>query len=271
VKSIGWDLIAVCVSQYGRCAEFQVDPGKLCKLGAGSTAADDGKQKQVGDTEVSYDGDKLLVTNAFYITPVTATSSRVIFQTQVGVAMGGIKGWMARNIPLWFTHVFSQSTILDGDMVFLNRQSMELMHGELTCRDYFMPAPADVPILELWRHFDKYSPNGINYYPHEVENEALPQEKLLDRYEQHVKNCKYCSGALRSVRTAMWAALGVAVVGLVTVFATSVTCAVVGGTNGWQVGLGGCMVSGVAFKLWQFLKGLELKFMFEPYIHQEKN
>jgi hypothetical protein len=61
------------------------------------------------------------------------------------------------------------------------------------------------------------------------------------------------------------------VVGMVTVFATSVTCVVVGGTKGWQVGLGGFIVSGIALKLRQFLKGLEVKFMFEPYIHQDKN
>jgi pheophorbide a oxygenase len=237
----------------------------------GSTAAADGKVKQAGDKEISYDGDKLLVMIGFYITPVTATSSRVIFRSQALVAMSGIKGWIAQNIPAWFNHIFVRSTILDGDMVFLNRQSMELMHGELTWKDYFMPAPADLTMLELWRHFDKYSPNGINFYPHEVENEALPQEQLLDRYEQHVKNCKYCSGALRSVRAAMWAALGVAVVGMVAVFATSVTCVVVSGTKCWQVGLGGLIVSGIALKLWQFLKGLELKFMFEPYIHQDKN
>jgi hypothetical protein len=139
----------------------------------------------VGDTDASYDGDRLGVTIAFYITPVTATSSRLFFRSQASVSMGGIKGWMVRNIPTWFTHIFLRSTILDGDMVFLNRQSMKLMHGEVTWKDDFMPAPTDVPILELWRHFDKYSPNGINYCPHKVETDVLAHEKILERYEYY--------------------------------------------------------------------------------------
>jgi hypothetical protein len=60
-----------------------------------------------------------------------------------------------------------------------------------------------------------------------------------ERYEQHVKNCKYCSGAMRTLRTAMWAAIGVAAVGIVTALVAAATCVVVSGTRGWQVGLGG--------------------------------
>jgi pheophorbide a oxygenase len=235
-------------------------------------SAPNGGNLKPGDTEESYDGDKLLVNVAFFTVPVTATSSRVFFRSEsYSAPMPGIQGWIAKNTPQWIFHTFIQSAILDGDMVFLNRQSMQMMHGQLTWKDYFMPAPADMATRELWGHFNKYSPKGINYYPHEVENDVLPQEQLLDRYEQHVKNCNFCSAALRNVRRGMRAALAVVAVASATSFVTVVGWFVTGVTGGWQVGVGGAIVAAVAFKLWRFMKGVEKKFLFEPYVHQDKN
>jgi pheophorbide a oxygenase len=182
-----------------------------------------------------------------------------------------LTGRIFRKFPTWCSHIFFQSSILDGDMVFLNRQSMKLMHGRHTWKDYFMPAPADMATRELWRHFNKYSPEGINYYPHEVDNDVLPPEQLLDRYEQHVKNCKHCRGALQGVRRAMWATLGVTLSAIVTAVVAVASCVVRGVTGGWQVGLWGVLVTALAFKLWLFMKRLEKRFLFEPYIHQDKN
>jgi pheophorbide a oxygenase len=220
---------------------------------------------------MSFEGDKLRFNNPVFMTPVTATSSRVIARGETFVQPAGLAGSIFSNLPIWLIHTFIQGPLVDGDMVFLHRQSMKLLRGELTWKDFFMPAQADMATRELWHHFNKYSPNGINYYPHQVENDFLPPEQLLDRYEQHVKNCTYCRGALQGVRRVMWAALGVAVVGIVTAVVVAASCAVRGVTGGWQVGLGGVAVSFVALKLWQVTKGLEKKFMFEPYIHQDKN
>jgi pheophorbide a oxygenase len=239
-------------------------------LCAGS--APDGGNGKPGDTAESYDSDKLLMNIAFFTVPVTATSSRVFFRSEsYSPPIPGIKGWMVRNTPQWISHMFLQSAILDGDMVFLNRQSMQMLHGQLTWKDYFMPAPADMATIELWRQFNKYSPNGINYYPHEVENDVLPQEQLLDRYEQHVKNCNYCSVALQNLRRGMWVALTVAALASAASFVTAVGCLVTGMTGGWQVGVGGAIIAAVAFQLWRFMKGVEKKFLFEPYVHQDKN
>jgi pheophorbide a oxygenase len=220
---------------------------------------------------MSFEGDRLLLNVAIFMTPVTATSCRGLFRNETYVPARSWTGRILRNLPKWGFHVLFDSTILDGDMVFLHRQSMKLMHGRHTWKDYFMPAPADMGTRELWRHFDTYSPEGINYYPHEVDSKVLPPEQVLDRYEQHVKNCKYCRGALQNVRRAMWASLSVAVSAIATAVVAVVACEVRGATGGWQVGLGGVMVAAVAFKVWQFMKGFEKKFMFEPYIHQDKN
>ena len=87
------------------------------------------------DTEHSFEDDKLVINLPFYVTPVTATSSRVIFRTEFYITPPrGLRGLIFRNLPTWFNHIFTQSVIFDGDMVFLNRQS---------CLLYTSPSPRD--------------------------------------------------------------------------------------------------------------------------------
>ena len=109
------------------------------------------------DGKLAYEDDKLVFNLPFYVTPVTKTSSRVIFRVETYTKPpGGLRGAIFKRLPLWINHIFMQSVIFDGDMVFLNRQSMQLMQGEIEPKDYFMPAPADMATRELYRHYNTY-------------------------------------------------------------------------------------------------------------------
>lgn len=239
---------------------------------AGEGANENGKST----TADSLEADKLMFNLRFFIAPVTEVSSRLIFRGESYSSMQpGLKSRLmklAQSLtPGWVFHALTQSTIIDGDMVFLNRQSMQLMHGHITSKDYFMPAASDLCTRELWRHFNTYSKEGINFYPHACETGVIPQEKVLDRYNQHVKDCLHCSAGLAGVRTVMWVAVVVATGALLATGVVAGSCVVNGAFKGWPVGLGAAVVAATALKLVQWMKALEKKFLFEPYIHQDKN
>ena len=226
-----------------------------------------------GEVETCFE-DKLAFSLCVYITPVSKIESLLCFRVENYTAQQNSFAAKAfKNLPTWFFHMFSQSNILDGDMVFLNRQSLQLLNGKINPKDYWMPAPADLGTREMWRHFHKYSPDGINYYPHEVDTTLLPPDQLLDRYEQHVKDCKYCSGALANLRKLIWLTVPL-MLACMTTSAFAVGSSVLEGAASQGkviLGVGGVVMGLLMLKARQFMKGLEKKFMFEPYIHQDKN
>lgn len=229
----------------------------------------DGEAPKPGDTVTTHEEDKLAMNIPFYITPATATSSLLIFRAEYA-EKSGARAWVLTNFPTWFMHTFTQSVIVDGDMVFLNRQSMQLMHGEITPKDFFTPSATDLGTQEMWRHYNTYSTKGINYFPHTVARDVLPQEQLLDRHEQHVKDCKHCTAALIGIQRGMWVAIAVAA-GTAVATGVALAACVKSGSGGLKVTLVGAVVGFVAVKVFQMLKGLEQKFMYESYVHQDKN
>lgn len=132
----------------------------------------------------SFDEDLLIFNVLFYLAPVNEVSCRLIFRSE---------GYRKRNTTLkanmlksivslsstrkWILHALTQSTIIDGDMVLLNRQSMQLMYGDITSKEYFMPAASDVCTREPSRHFNTYSKKSIKICPHTVVSDVLPPEQ----------------------------------------------------------------------------------------------
>lgn len=217
--------------------------------------------------------DELAFNLPFYCTPETANSSQLIFRSEMhrkGVPKLVLT--MLKMTPHWLNHITSPGKILDGDMMFLNRQSTQILNGELTPgSDYFMPAPCDKGTHELWRFMNTHCTNGINYYPHVVEAVPKPAEEVLDRYTQHVKSCKFCKRAHDNIKLGMVVALAVAVAAGVMGFVGGVTALTAQARWGWKP-QGACwLVAGVALWTYQKLQWLEKQFGFEPYIHAEKN
>lgn len=144
-------------------------------------------------------------------------------------------------------------------MVFLNRLSSE----KIAPKDYWMPAPADLAKREMWRHFHKYSVQGINYYPHDVDTTLLPLTQLLDRYEQHVKDC---SGALANLRRLLQLTVSV-MMASVGAEAFALAFSVLAGTAAKGkviLGVGGVVMGLLTLKAQQVLQNLAREFMFEP-------
>lgn len=216
------------------------------------------------ETEEELLGGTCRISLVFYPSPVTANSSRLIYRIQVA----GVPEKMAKTLksqPVWKDHIFSRSAILDGDMMFLNRQSSQIINGQLSFKDYFTPAACDMGVRELWKHLSKHSRDGVNYYPHVADTNPKAREVALDRYSQHVESCVHCTRALERVRGGIAAAAAVGFAGLLS----ALVCVVRGGWWGAPVAcLAGVVAAAVA---WQKLKSLEKKFTYEPYIHQEKN
>jgi hypothetical protein len=116
----------------------------------------------------------------FFTSPVSAHSSRIIFRDEYYRKLPKIFLMTRTLTPVWHAHIFLQNEILDGDAVFLNRQSAKLLSQEVRAADYCMPAPADLCTRELYRWLRMHCKHGINYYPHEVLEPNLHSVWILD-------------------------------------------------------------------------------------------
>jgi pheophorbide a oxygenase len=99
----------------------------------------------------------------------------------------------------------------------------------------------------------------------QVSKEVLPPEQVLDRYNQHVKNCPKCRGALRNIQRGIVAA---AVAGSVAVISG---VAMIASSEAWQAVLAWVGVALVSLGAWAKLKALEQKFFYQPYVHADKD
>jgi hypothetical protein len=79
--------------------------------------------------------------------------------------------------------------------------------GKRSTRMYYMPADSDKGVQEVYRHLEKYAPDGIDYYPDALEGDDdvahKPREVVLDRY-----------GSTRSTARRAWCAAAAQAVGV---------------------------------------------------------
>jgi hypothetical protein len=229
--------------------------------------ADNGNED--AEREPSLEGDRLRFNLPFYCTPETANSSQLIFRSELYQPREKVSKmlmFIVNATPKWLGHIAGPAKILDGDMKFLNRQSTQILNGELTPGfDYFMPAACDKGTHQLWSFMRKYSPGGINYYPHVAEAKPKTSEECLDRLSQHTLHCKYCMGAYENTKRGMVAAVATGIV------AALAACTTFAAGFEWKV-VGSCtLVAALALWVWHKLRDLKKEFTYRPYIHAEKH
>ena len=185
-------------------------------------------------------------------------------------------------IPLWLDHILLRNTILDGDNVFLHFQEHHLAEESRAMerdtrktsnnsngnamawrKEYFMPTRADTLVAAFKNWLDVAGKGGPFGPLHRCANHSLITDHrvLLDRYEQHTKNCPACRSALSWVErlralSAVIAAIGLgAAVSSVIQTAPAKTVAMCG-----VFGLLGALA-------WQGLSMLRAQFYFVDYDH----
>ncbi|KAI8471234.1 MAG: hypothetical protein J3K34DRAFT_237978 [Monoraphidium minutum] len=120
------------------------------------------------------------------------------------------------STPEWLAHLIFM-VAGDGDIVLLKEQEELLPRVERGWRAFYMPTKADT-MVSLWRQWlDRYasSPSSNPYMLAPPGEQAAPspmaREQLLDRFNQHVRHCPSCKGAMRNFQVATWAAAAGAV------------------------------------------------------------
>lgn len=99
-------------------------------------------------------------------------------------------------IPVWLVHLFA-NRFLDSDLAFLHYQEKEVVaRGSLSepTRAYYMPAPADLPIITLRRWIGRHA-HVLGPLP----PPTFERERLLDRWTQHTAHCVHCQRGVESI------------------------------------------------------------------------
>ncbi|GMH39522.1 hypothetical protein BSKO_07420 [Bryopsis sp. KO-2023] len=183
--------------------------------------------------------------------PLEPGKSRLFFTQEFKSSI--MRKWPLNVFP-WLDHLWHHN-IFDGDNVFLNVQDRNMRSAaEANGTDlgggsmggsesFFMATSADSAVRSFRKWFDTVGMGGPPFPGGQrMDGGELQKEELLDRFEQHTKECKECQGALKMIDLA-----GVlARVALVGCFGG--LCA--------MVGLYG--IQGLVSKVWPALGGLGL-------------
>ncbi|KAI3433934.1 hypothetical protein D9Q98_003736 [Chlorella vulgaris] len=229
----------------------------------------------------------------FYAVPVSPGHSRLVAGYSSDAVPPAVKALLQSDLLAPLLHAFQfvadigNHVVLDGDTVHIYQQE-QLVKREGR-RAYFMPASADRGVVLLRRWLDDYAGGGPDYYQATgglpagstsdsagASSRPLSRREVLDRYEQHTKNCPSCRralGVVQAVRQALQ-------LGSTAAFAAAFTLAVVSAlvpaaplaprlgraSAPLLLGLAGVM-AGV---LQQLLARLEQQFVFVDYVHSER-
>mmetsp|Transcript_16078 Transcript_16078/g.48171 ORF Transcript_16078/g.48171 Transcript_16078/m.48171 type:complete len:558 (+) Transcript_16078:141-1814(+) len=105
-------------------------------------------------------------------------------------------------MPAWMEHM-QRHLVFDGDHALLHIQEQIAAReaqqpGGSWRKSYWMPTESD-RIVTAWRQWldSQGSPTWVPGAPEPPVGEELPKSLLLDRYQQHTKNCPHCLKALR--------------------------------------------------------------------------
>lgn len=117
----------------------------------------------------------------------------------------------SRGLPPWLTHTLGH-TFLAGDDAHLHAGSKKLaQEGHNPGRSYYAVSQ-DAAVLKLHAWLERYAAGSPPWPEHMrgaepvLANLDLRPEQVLDRYDQHVRHCAHCSGALDGARRAKSAA-----------------------------------------------------------------
>mmetsp|Transcript_27499 Transcript_27499/g.70868 ORF Transcript_27499/g.70868 Transcript_27499/m.70868 type:complete len:589 (-) Transcript_27499:1498-3264(-) len=148
-----------------------------------------------------------------YVTPTKPGECMVIAQTWD--TRPTLLDKLPLPIPPWYAHqIFLKAA--DGDMVLLKEQEVTVPELPKGWREFHMPTRADVGV-RMWREWLERYTNGTSSGPYQLASAAeqqqaplearkMTKEQLLDRFNQHVKHCPHCSGALNTFKASTWVA-----------------------------------------------------------------
>jgi len=181
---------------------------------------------------------------------------------------------MFLKLPSFLDHALVRNKVLDGDSVFLHYQEhylrdKETRDGKSWSDLFYTPNSSDTLLLRARNWFDK---QGSPYLKSRKSPELITDHRvLLNRYEQHTKNCTKCLRALRVIEALKW----LTAVGTCASFGAILSLWVVMTANGMgsmtlkSVALPGLLGSVFAL-LYKMLSDLRTQFFYVPYVHNDK-
>eukprot|EP00879_Flechtneria_rotunda_P000993 GHRR01001127.1.p1 GENE.GHRR01001127.1~~GHRR01001127.1.p1 ORF type:complete len:589 (+),score=133.13 GHRR01001127.1:142-1908(+) len=140
-----------------------------------------------------------------YVTPITTGKCSLITGIVTDPAVitkpTGWKGLWAKLLPrspLWLEHIKFHS-VVDGDLAIQYGCDVNTVHSD--GQTYFPATGVDKGMMAFRNWMKTYGNGGppVSKMKQPTRPEAqlvIPREQLLDRYNQHTKHCKACSGAL---------------------------------------------------------------------------
>jgi len=201
-----------------------------------------------------------------YCIPVSPGKSRVVAQFPRNFAKN-----LHKITPRWWDHTFDRNLVLDGDTILLQQQYAYLKQKKEGWKTaYQMPTSADRLVIEFRKWFDRYCGGKLPW--NEANNNISAsyiinenRQEMLDRYNQHTKNCSSCRGALKNIKRIKIVLLAYFVLAVSSVAVFPDNIRINWGLPIISIALFALIIYGL-LKYW-----LEPKFYFVDYVHPEKD
>lgn len=104
-------------------------------------------------------------------------------------------------LPIWLIHIFI-NRFLDSDTLILHKQDQYLLKNTDSYhsnKEYYLPTESDKGVSFYRKWIKKTLPTIPSFYKIRKNNE-LTRHEILDRYEQHTKECIHCKIALENIK-----------------------------------------------------------------------
>ena len=154
-------------------------------------------------------------------------------------------------LPHFVKHVLTMN-FLDSDTFLLYSQQQHLLKsGDFSdsVKEYITPTSSDYSVILFHKWLKKYSPIWLLYIHNQTTSSPLSRQDVLDRYQSHVKNCKYCNAALENINKIQ---IGLPIcIFLVNVFEPRFS------------------FLAFAFGFYLFMENIKSYFIFRDYVHNE--
>ena len=104
-------------------------------------------------------------------------------------------------IPKWLIHL-SINRFLDSDTLILHKQDNYINENSKSYhsnKNYYLPTESDKGIILFRKWIKKSLPNIPHFYKRNNKI-SLSRNDILNRYDQHTKNCIHCKKALKNTK-----------------------------------------------------------------------
>jgi len=185
--------------------------------------------------------------------------------------------WFVRlflQIPEFLSHTLTRNKVLDGDNVFLHNQEHylrnQMVKNKKTLDElFYLPNSSDLLLSSIRKRLSSLgSPydgvQGLGGFGLEIPPLITDHRVILNRFEQHTKNCRKCLQALRITNMLQWVAAG----GACLSFGCMLFMYLSQGTLR-AISLPGLFGSVFAL-VYKLLVDLKTQFYYVPYVHNEK-